>query len=125
MRWRFADDQTRTSSMMVQIPAARFSSRVLQVTSAGGGAAIPLRTRLLSRLVSSAVEGAGGVPVTVKMRMGISTDLLTFIGVRSRRRCLPQSLETAPSAIIICLPGTTQGPDPSRFSAWVFSLCHS
>ena len=49
-----------------------------QVTSAGGGAAIPLHPRLLGRLISAAVKGAEGVPVTVKMRMGVSEDLLTF-----------------------------------------------
>mmetsp|Transcript_29378 Transcript_29378/g.82849 ORF Transcript_29378/g.82849 Transcript_29378/m.82849 type:complete len:441 (+) Transcript_29378:82-1404(+) len=55
-----------------------FGCPVRKVTSAGGGAAIPLHPRLLARLVSAAVKGAEGVPVTVKMRMGISKDLLTF-----------------------------------------------
>ena len=50
-----------------------------QVTSAGGGSAIPLHPRLLARLVSAAVDGAKGVPVTVKMRIGVSEELHTFI----------------------------------------------
>lgn len=51
------------------------------MTAAGGGAAIPLRPRLLGRLVGAAVEGASGAPVTVKMRMGVTDDLLTFMEV--------------------------------------------
>ena len=51
---------------------------LFQVTSAGGGSAIPLHPRLLARIVSAAVAGANGVPVTVKMRIGISDELLTF-----------------------------------------------
>lgn len=51
---------------------------VPKVTRSGGGSAIPLKPRLLARLVRAMVQNAGEVPVTVKMRMGISDDLLTY-----------------------------------------------
>jgi len=51
---------------------------VPKVTRAGGGSAIPLKPRLLARLVRAMVQNAGDVPVTVKMRKGIDDHLLTF-----------------------------------------------
>ncbi|MEZ6017515.1 MAG: tRNA dihydrouridine synthase DusB [Planctomycetota bacterium] len=51
---------------------------VPKVTRAGGGSAIPVKPRLLARLVRAMVHNAGDVPVTVKMRKGIDDDLLTF-----------------------------------------------
>jgi nifR3 family TIM-barrel protein len=51
---------------------------VPKVTRAGGGSAIPVKPRLLARLVRSMVQNAGDVPVTVKMRKGIHDGLLTF-----------------------------------------------
>jgi hypothetical protein len=55
----------------------------------GGGSAIPLRPRLLARLVAAAVAGVNdtgrAVPVTVKMRVGLSDDLPTFLQVRHAR----------------------------------------
>lgn len=51
---------------------------VPKVTRAGGGSAIPVKPRLLARLVRAMVQNAGDVPVTVKMRKGISDRLLTF-----------------------------------------------
>ncbi|MEM9802669.1 MAG: tRNA-dihydrouridine synthase, partial [Planctomycetota bacterium] len=51
---------------------------VPKVTRAGGGSAIPVKPRLLARLVRAMVGNAGDVPVTVKMRMGIHDRLLTF-----------------------------------------------
>ncbi|MEM8711046.1 MAG: tRNA dihydrouridine synthase DusB [Planctomycetota bacterium] len=51
---------------------------VPKVTRAGGGSAIPVKPRLLARLVRAMVQNAGDVPVTVKMRMGIHPDLLTY-----------------------------------------------
>jgi nifR3 family TIM-barrel protein len=55
-----------------------FGCPAAKITRQGGGAAIPLRPRLLGRIVGAAVRGAGAVPVTVKMRTGIDEDLLTF-----------------------------------------------
>jgi nifR3 family TIM-barrel protein len=51
---------------------------VPKVTRSGGGSAIPVKPRLLARLVRAMVQNAGNVPVTVKMRMGIQDDLLTY-----------------------------------------------
>ena len=51
---------------------------VPKVTRAGGGSAIPVKPRLLARLVRAMVQNAGDVPVTVKMRKGIHDGLLTF-----------------------------------------------
>ncbi len=56
-----------------------FGCPVRKVTRHGGGAAIPARPRLLAAIVDAAVRGAGGVPVTVKMRMGIDDERLTFL----------------------------------------------
>ena len=55
-----------------------FGCPVPKVTRAGGGAAIPLKPRLLARIVRAAVESAGDVPVTIKVRKGISTELPTW-----------------------------------------------
>jgi nifR3 family TIM-barrel protein len=55
-----------------------FGCPAAKITRQGGGAAIPLRPRLLGRIVAAAVRGAGAVPVTVKMRTGIDDDRLTF-----------------------------------------------
>lgn len=50
-----------------------------KVTRHGGGAVLPYRHRLYGEIVSAAVKAAGTVPVTVKFRMGIDDDHLTFI----------------------------------------------
>jgi nifR3 family TIM-barrel protein len=50
-----------------------------KVTRLGGGAALPWRINRFAALVASAVEAAGGRPVTVKMRMGIDPDHLTYL----------------------------------------------
>jgi nifR3 family TIM-barrel protein len=56
-----------------------FGCPVRKVTRRGGGAAIPARPRLLARIVRAAVEQAGDVPVTIKFRLGIDDDVLTFL----------------------------------------------
>jgi nifR3 family TIM-barrel protein len=48
-----------------------FGCPVRKVTSKGGGAAIPLKPRLLRNIVRAAVDAAGPVPVTLKFRIGI------------------------------------------------------
>jgi nifR3 family TIM-barrel protein len=52
-----------------------------KVTAKGGGAALPVRRRLLAEVIGAAVRaGAGdGVPVTVKFRRGIDEGLLTDV----------------------------------------------
>ncbi|MCZ6597877.1 MAG: tRNA dihydrouridine synthase DusB [Planctomycetota bacterium] len=57
-----------------------FGCPVPKVTRTGGGSAIPVKPRLLARLVRAAVRGAGDVPVTIKVRKGIDEGLLTYLG---------------------------------------------
>ena len=50
----------------------------------GGGAAVPTRPRLLAAIIAAAVDAArsesdGAVPVTVKMRMGLDDERLTYL----------------------------------------------
>eukprot|EP00894_Picocystis_sp_ML_P002999 jgi/Pico_ML_1/53516/g4051.t1 len=56
-----------------------FGCPVRKVTRKGGGAAVALKPKLLHSLVRSAVDGARGVPVTVKLRMGLSLETLTYV----------------------------------------------
>jgi nifR3 family TIM-barrel protein len=56
-----------------------FGCPVRKVTRKGGGAAIPVRPRLLANIVRAAVREAGKIPVTIKFRMGIDDDLLTYL----------------------------------------------
>jgi nifR3 family TIM-barrel protein len=56
-----------------------FGCPVRKVTAKGGGAAIPVKPRLLAAIVRAAVTHAGAVPVTIKFRMGIDDALLTFL----------------------------------------------
>lgn len=60
-----------------------FGCPVKKVTRKGGGAALPCRPRLLARIIGAAVRGAGnsGVPVTVKMRIGIDDKIQTYLEV--------------------------------------------
>jgi len=56
-----------------------FGCPVRKVTSKGGGAAIPLKPRLLRAIVRAAVAAAGAVPVTLKFRIGIDEGHETFL----------------------------------------------
>ena len=60
---------------------ANFGCPVPKVTRKGGGAALPFKRRLFGRIVSAAVGVAerAGVPFTVKFRMGIDDDHLTYL----------------------------------------------
>ncbi|MBX3248469.1 MAG: tRNA dihydrouridine synthase DusB, partial [Myxococcales bacterium] len=55
-----------------------FGCPVRKVTAKGGGSAIPVRPLLLRNIVRAAVSNAGAVPVTIKFRMGIDDELLTY-----------------------------------------------
>jgi nifR3 family TIM-barrel protein len=55
-----------------------FGCPVPKVTRKGGGAALPWRYRLFERILRAAVREAAGRPVTVKMRLGIDADHLTY-----------------------------------------------
>jgi nifR3 family TIM-barrel protein len=50
-----------------------------KVMRRGGGAALPVHTRLVAAIVREAVRAAEGVPVTVKTRMGVDDDTLTYL----------------------------------------------
>lgn len=61
-----------------------FGCPAAKVTRNGGGAALAYKRRLLRRVVAAAVraadaESGGRVPVTVKFRMGIDDDHLTYL----------------------------------------------
>ncbi len=57
-----------------------FGCPVPKVTRKGGGAALPYKRKLFGSIVESAVKNAKpyGVPVTVKMRVGIDSDHETY-----------------------------------------------
>jgi nifR3 family TIM-barrel protein len=58
-----------------------FGCPVPKVTRRGGGAALPYKRKLFSAIVGAAVKAAApyGVPVTVKMRIGIDSDHHTYL----------------------------------------------
>jgi nifR3 family TIM-barrel protein len=72
-----AEDRVDHIDMNFGCPAAK-------VTRNGGGAALPFKRRLLRDVIRAAVQAAdaesgGRVPVTVKFRLGIDDDHLTFL----------------------------------------------
>jgi nifR3 family TIM-barrel protein len=56
-----------------------FGCPVPKVTRKGGGSALPFKRNLLRSILREAVGGAGGLPVTIKMRKGIDDDHLTYL----------------------------------------------
>jgi len=58
-----------------------FGCPVPKVTRRGGGAALPFKRKLFSAIVASAVKAATpyGIPVTVKMRIGIDAEHHTYL----------------------------------------------
>lgn len=56
-----------------------FGCPVPKITRNGGGAALPVKRRLLAAVVGAAVRAAGAVPVTVKMRLGLDEERLTYL----------------------------------------------
>jgi len=57
-----------------------------KVTRRGGGAALPVRAGLVHDIVRSAVDAAGEVPVTVKMRKGVDEQHLTYLAAARAAR---------------------------------------
>jgi nifR3 family TIM-barrel protein len=55
-----------------------FGCPVRKVTRKGGGSAIPLKPRLLRKLVHAVVKNAGDIPVTMKFRAGVDGQHLTY-----------------------------------------------
>ena len=56
-----------------------FGCPVRKVTRNGGGGALPWKRNLYRRVVAAAVQAAGPVPVTVKFRVGIDDEHLTYL----------------------------------------------
>ena len=58
-----------------------FGCPAAKVTRRGGGAAVPLKRKLLRAIVTQAVEAgnAYGIPITCKFRMGVSDELITYV----------------------------------------------
>ena len=56
-----------------------FGCPVPKVTRRGGGSAIPVKRGLLRAIVRAAVQEAGSIPLTIKFRMGINDDILTYL----------------------------------------------
>jgi nifR3 family TIM-barrel protein len=56
-----------------------FGCPVPKVTRKGGGAALPWKLDLFRDIVESAVQAAGALPLTIKMRKGIDADHLTYL----------------------------------------------
>jgi nifR3 family TIM-barrel protein len=56
-----------------------FGCPVRKVTRHGGGGALPYKRRLLAAVITAAVDNAGDVPVTVKMRVGIDDRHHTYL----------------------------------------------
>lgn len=78
-----------------------FGCPVRKVTRKGGGAALPLKTKLLQSIVRAAVQHAGSIPVTIKFRMGINDALLTFLSsgyIAQEEGCAAVSLHARTAA---------------------------
>lgn len=56
-----------------------FGCPVRKVTKNGGGGALPYKRPLFTAVVRAAVEAAGTVPVTIKMRVGIDDEHTTYL----------------------------------------------
>ncbi len=56
-----------------------FGCPARKITRHGGGSALPLRPRLFHAVVAAAVDAAGDVPVTVKMRLGLDDERRTWL----------------------------------------------
>lgn len=56
-----------------------FGCPVRKVTSKGGGAAIPVKPNLLRSIVRAAVQASEDIPVTIKFRMGINDQYLSYL----------------------------------------------
>jgi nifR3 family TIM-barrel protein len=61
-----------------------FGCPVPKVTRRGGGAALPYKRRLFDAIVRAAVDNAGSMPVTVKMRIGIDDEHRTYLDAGRR-----------------------------------------
>jgi nifR3 family TIM-barrel protein len=58
---------------------SNFGCPVAKVTRKGGGAALPFKRKLFEAIVRESAKAAGDVPFTVKFRVGINDDHLTYL----------------------------------------------
>ncbi len=56
-----------------------FGCPVRKVTRHGGGGALPYKRKLYTSIVKAAIDAAGPVPVTVKFRVGINDEHVTYL----------------------------------------------
>ncbi len=78
-----------------------FGCPVRKVTRRGGGAAIPVKPRLLANIVRAAVRRAGPIPVTIKLRLGIDEAISTFLAagrIAEQEGCAAVSLHARTAA---------------------------
>jgi nifR3 family TIM-barrel protein len=89
-----------------------FGCPVPKVTRKGGGAALPWKLDLFGEIVAQAVRAASpaGVPVTVKMRMGVDADHLTYLDAGRRA--------AAEGAAAVALHGRTAADYYSGTADW-------
>ena len=72
VRWLVEEDQVDHIDL-------NFGCPVRKVTRRGGGAAVPVKPRLLAAIAREAVKNAGDIPVTLKFRIGIDDHLQTHL----------------------------------------------
>jgi nifR3 family TIM-barrel protein len=78
-----------------------FGCPVRKVTAQGGGAAIPIKPRLLARLVRAVVQAAGEIPVSIKVRLGIEEGLMSFLSsgrIATEEGCVAMGLHARTAA---------------------------
>ncbi|MGY6502102.1 MAG: tRNA dihydrouridine synthase DusB [Acidimicrobiales bacterium] len=80
-----------------------FGCPVPKITRNGGGAALPLRHRLVTEVMDAAVGGAGSVPVTIKMRLGLDDERLTYL------RTAQSAVEVGVAAVALHARTAAQG----------------
>ena len=56
-----------------------FGCPVKKVTKCGGGGALPVKRNHLRAIIAATVKAAGDIPVTIKFRMGVDDDNLTYL----------------------------------------------
>jgi tRNA-dihydrouridine synthase len=95
-----------------------FGCPVPKVTRKGGGAALPYKRKLFAAIVDAAVQAAKpfGIPVTVKMRIGIDTDHHTYLEAALIQAGLDVALQNPASSL------TVFAPDDAAITALVTAL---
>jgi nifR3 family TIM-barrel protein len=87
-----------------------FGCPVPKVTRRGGGSALPWKRGLFAAVVRAAIAAAGPIPVTVKMRLGIDEEHLTY---REAGR-----IAQAEGAAAVALHGRTAAQHYSGLARW-------